>query len=117
MKVNLFEENYGLVALQGPKSEGVLQNYVKEADLSKIPFMGRFHTEIMDHPVVVTRCGYTGEDGFEISAGPDAIVEICESLVQHKDVELAGLGARDSLRIEAGLCLHGHDISPSRTPF
>ncbi|KAJ3111024.1 Aminomethyltransferase, mitochondrial [Phlyctochytrium bullatum] len=64
----------------------------------------------------VSRCGYTGEDGFEISLGHEESKNLCEILMQSAEVKLAGLGARDSLRLEAGLCLYGHDIDDSTTP-
>jgi aminomethyltransferase len=64
----------------------------------------------------VTRCGYTGEDGFEISVTHDKVEELCSMLLSHPDVKLAGLGARDSLRLEAGLCLYGHDLNESISP-
>lgn len=67
-------------------------------------------------PVYVTRCGYTGEDGFEISAAADAITAVAETILKHQDVKLAGLGARDTLRLEAGLCLYGHDIDDTTSP-
>jgi aminomethyltransferase len=65
----------------------------------------------------VTRSGYTGEDGFEISSTGPNIVSITKALLSNPEVSLAGLGSRDSLRLEAGLCLHGHDISPTITPL
>ena len=62
----------------------------------------------------VTRCGYTGEDGFEISVRNEAASDLLVALTSHSEVAPAGLGARDSLRLEAGLCLHGHDINNNR---
>jgi len=64
----------------------------------------------------VTRSGYTGEDGYEISMPAAKAVEIAETLLDHEDVAPIGLGARDSLRLEAGLCLYGHDLGPDTTP-
>jgi aminomethyltransferase len=64
----------------------------------------------------VTRSGYTGEDGFEISLAADAAMAFAEKLLTHDEVALIGLGARDSLRLEAGLCLYGHDIDETTTP-
>ncbi len=64
----------------------------------------------------VSRCGYTGEDGFEISIPNNKAKDVCELLVGHKDAKLAGLACRDSLRIEAGLCLYGQDINEDTTP-
>lgn len=62
-------------------------------------------------PVLICRCGYTGEDGFEISVASDQVVGFCETLLKNEYLKPAGLGSRDSLRLEAGLCLHGNDIS------
>lgn len=64
----------------------------------------------------VTRCGYTGEDGFEISVTPDQAVNLAKSMLAHPEVKPAGLGARDSLRLEAGLCLYGNDLDESINP-
>lgn len=117
VKINLFEDELGLVALQGPASAEVLQSFLDDVNLSDVPFMSQFTTTIKGHEATVTRSGYTGEDGFEISASAAGIVEITEGLLKDGRVMLAGLGARDSLRLEAGLCLHGNDISASTTPF
>lgn len=65
----------------------------------------------------MSRTSYAGSDGFEISVHNDEAVKLIESIMKQPDAKPAGLGARDSLRIEAGLCLHGHDISPKTTPF
>lgn len=65
----------------------------------------------------ITRCGYTGEDGFEISVPSESIEVVVEELLQEENVKLAGLGARDSLRLEAGLCLYGSDIDTTTTPI
>lgn len=67
-------------------------------------------------PVYISRCGYTGEDGFEISVHHSDVVKLASLLVDHPAVELAGLGARDSLRLEAGLCLYGHDLNETISP-
>lgn len=64
----------------------------------------------------LTRCGYTGEDGFELSVPNDKVVEVAELLLSDPSVKPAGLGARDSLRLEAGLCLYGHDIDSTTNP-
>lgn len=87
----------GLIALQGPTSATALQSLVS-VDLSKLKFMNSVKTELDKKPVRISRCGYTGEDGFEISIpGKDARV-ITEMILEKPDVKLAGLGARDSLR-------------------
>lgn len=79
--------------------------------------MTQFQGKFQGQPFTVTRSGYTGEDGFEISSTGPNVVAITEALLRNNAVGLAGLGARDSLRLEAGLCLHGHDILPTITPF
>ena len=101
-------EDYGLLALQGPAAAKVLQHLLKE-DLSKVKFMNGFYTKIqkINTDVLVTRCGYTGEDGFEITVVPNKAVELAETLLAYHEVKPIGLGARDSLRLEAGLCLYG----------
>ena len=81
-----------------------------------MPFMTALPFEIDGSRLAVTRSGYTGEDGYEISIPSGDAVRITEMLLAEQDVELAGLGARDSLRLEAGLCLYGHDIDETTTP-
>ncbi|XP_061745354.1 aminomethyltransferase, mitochondrial [Nerophis ophidion] len=105
-----------LIALQGPSMCRVLQEGVKE-DLAKLTFMTSALATIFGVPGCrVTRCGYTGEDGVEISVPQSRVVELTERLLAHSEVKLAGLGARDSLRLEAGLCLYGNDIEETTTP-
>ena len=105
-----------LLALQGPQSEAVLQPAVK-CDLRNLKFMNGVDTSFDGVPIRVTRCGYTGEDGFELSIPNQQVVNIAEKLFQSSSVKLAGLGARDSLRLEAGLCLYGNDIDETTTPI
>ncbi|KAG0216076.1 hypothetical protein BGX28_005971 [Mortierella sp. GBA30] len=108
-------DDHALVALQGPKAAEVLESLVGK-DLRDFPFMdGRFMT-IKGIDCHVARSGYTGEDGFEISVPNSDAVEFTKMLIQDPRVELAGLGARDSLRLEAGLCLYGHDLDETITP-
>eukprot|EP00116_Pleurobrachia_bachei_P012799 sb/3473061/ len=96
--------------------EGVLQGGVRD-DLSKLFFNHTALVDVWGIPCRVTRCGYTGEDGVEISVPTDRTVELVEKLMAASDdVKLAGLGARDSLRLEAGLCLYGNDIDETTTP-
>lgn len=107
---------FALVALQGPKAAAALQPLVK-LDLSKLLFM--HSTEATVNGVEgcrITRCGYTGEDGFEISIPEKHAVSVVNSLLTNPAVALAGLGARDTLRTEAGLCLYGNDIDETTTP-
>ncbi|XP_063610153.1 aminomethyltransferase, mitochondrial-like [Penaeus indicus] len=108
-------DDHGLVAVQGPAMANILQPLV-EGDLSQLYFMTTQEMNVAGIPCRVTRCGYTGEDGVEISVPNDKAVELCETLVG-AGVHLAGLGARDSLRLEAGLCLYGNDIDDDTTPI
>ncbi|XP_014236435.1 aminomethyltransferase, mitochondrial [Trichogramma pretiosum] len=105
----------GLIALQGPSASAALQDLVK-IDLSKLMFMNSVQAKIDEVDVRISRCGYTGEDGFEISIPGKSAKKLTEIIMEKKDVKLAGLGARDSLRLEAGLCLYGHDIDEDTTP-
>ena len=98
-----------LVALQGPLAAASLGKLVG-SDLKDLPFMGGRDIDVKGMEVHVTRCGYTGEDGFEISVANEEAAKFCELMLQNPDIQLAGLGPRDSLRLEAGLCLYGHDI-------
>jgi len=108
-------EDHSLVAIQGPKAAAALESLIGE-DLRDFAFMnGRFIT-IRGVHCHVARSGYTGEDGFELSIPTADAVNITDLLLSHPDVELAGLGARDSLRLEAGLCLYGHDLDDTTTP-
>lgn len=103
-----------LLALQGPASESVLANHMPACrDLS---FMQAIWADWQDHDVLVSRCGYTGEDGFEISIAHEQAEALARALLADAAVEPIGLGARDSLRLEAGLCLYGHDIDTGTTP-
>jgi aminomethyltransferase len=104
-----------LIALQGPRAAEVLQPLLKARDLGSMAFMTGFEVDVAGVPCRVTRCGYTGEDGFEISArerGP----EVYDALLSSGVAEPAGLGARDSLRLEAGLCLYGNELSEDILP-
>jgi aminomethyltransferase len=87
----------GLIALQGPTAETVLQSLVK-INLQTFKFMNSMKTEILGSSVRISRCGYTGEDGFEISAPAKDVINLVERILEIPDVKLAGLGARDSLR-------------------
>jgi aminomethyltransferase len=103
-----------LIALQGPQAEAALAQLVP--DCVAMRFMEARRLTLMGAECMVTRSGYTGEDGFEISVPSDIAREIAEELLAHPDVAPVGLGARDSLRLEAGLCLYGSDIDESTTP-
>ncbi|XP_062466119.1 aminomethyltransferase, mitochondrial [Pezoporus occidentalis] len=105
-----------LLALQGPSMARVLQAGLSD-DLAKLSFMNSITTTVFGVPGCrVTRCGYTGEDGVEISVPAGRAVELAEQLLGVPDVWPAGLAARDSLRLEAGLCLYGNDIDETTTP-
>ncbi|XP_076028768.1 aminomethyltransferase, mitochondrial [Oratosquilla oratoria] len=111
-------DDLALVAVQGPEMAAALQPLV-DTDISQLYFMHTVEMNVAGIPCRVTRCGYTGEDGVEISLPSNKAVELCETLMASKagNVQLAGLGARDSLRLEAGLCLYGSDIDDTTTPI
>uniref|UniRef100_H3B6A4 Aminomethyltransferase n=1 Tax=Latimeria chalumnae TaxID=7897 RepID=H3B6A4_LATCH len=114
--VDLEHINNALIALQGPSMVQVLQVGVAD-DLAKLPFMMSVMTTVFGVPGCrITRCGYTGEDGVEISVSHQHVVQLVETLLKNSEVKMAGLGARDSLRLEAGLCLYGNDIDEMTTP-
>ena len=103
-----------LMALQGPKAEAALMRFAPAC--TSMRFMDVREMSIMGAPCAVMRSGYTGEDGFEISTPADMAREIAEGLLENTSVAPIGLGARDSLRLEAGLCLYGSDIDTTTTP-
>ena len=104
----------GLIALQGPKAEAALAALAP--DIADMRFMDVRRTAILGAEAIVTRSGYTGEDGFEISLPEESVEAVAEALLAQPGVLPIGLGARDSLRLEAGLCLHGADIGPDTDP-
>jgi aminomethyltransferase len=107
-------DDRALLALQGPAAIEIMRRLSPEA--AALPFMGAAELIIAGVPVWISRSGYTGEDGFEISI-PGADAEgFAEKLLAEPEVAPAGLGARDSLRLEAGLCLYGNDIDELTTP-
>ena len=108
-------DNRALLALQGPRAAAVLSLLAPEA--ASLKFMTFAEMKVGDISAVVSRCGYTGEDGFEISIVEDDAVAMAEQLLAHDDVAPIGLGARDSLRLEAGLCLYGHDLDETTSPI
>ncbi|XP_030061397.1 aminomethyltransferase, mitochondrial [Microcaecilia unicolor] len=114
--VDLEVMDHSLLALQGPSMAQVLQAGVSD-DLKKLTFMMSAVMTVFGVPDCrVTRCGYTGEDGVEILVPTEYAVQLSEILLQSPEVKVAGLAARDSLRLEAGLCLYGNDIDESTTP-
>ena len=103
-----------LVALQGPRAVDVLAELW--ADVAAMKFMDVRHCRLHDVSCLVSRSGYSGEDGFEISIPNTMAEDTVHRLLEHPDVQPIGLGARDSLRLEAGLCLYGNDIDTTTTP-
>src|SRR3954452_24698069 len=103
-----------LIALQGPKAESALTKFC--ADVTTMKFMDTGPRKVAGYDCFVSRSGYTGEDGFEISVPAEHAEALVKSLLDNSDVLPIGLGARDSLRLEAGLCLYGHDIDTTTTP-
>ena len=103
-----------LVALQGPESGSIMARLV--ADAAALGFMSVTQTTIEGVECIVSRSGYTGEDGFEVSLPASGAEKLARLLLRQDEVRPAGLGARDSLRLEAGLCLYGHDIDATTTP-
>ncbi|OAP45201.1 glycine cleavage system aminomethyltransferase GcvT [Sinorhizobium americanum] len=108
-------DDRALVALQGPRAEAVLCELW--ADVASMRFMDVAEADLHDVTCIISRSGYTGEDGFEISIPAASAVDVTERLLEHPDVLAIGLGARDSLRLEAGLCLYGNDIDTGTTPI
>lgn len=100
-----------LSVMPGPSAAEALQAHLPDVDLSKLYFGQSLITSLNNIDVHIARGGYTGEDGFEISIPSDKSIEITELLLKNSQVELVGLAARDSLRLEAGMCLYGHDLS------
>lgn len=103
-----------LLALQGPQAVTALARLIP--GVTQLVFMTGNHFDWQGHALYITRSGYTGEDGFEISVLSDAAQALAEALLAQSEVAPIGLGARNSLRLEAGLCLYGNDIDTSTTP-
>lgn len=106
--------DHALLALQGPKAAQVMASLAPE--VVTLRFMSAIRVNIKGADCFVTRSGYTGEDGFEISVPADQAEALARVLLTYEEVAPIGLGARDSLRLEAGLCLYGHDIDTTTTP-
>ena len=123
-------EGHGLIALQGPLSAEVLEATLARLGIEDVGLKGFFFGQcksfdvgVLDDGgpalVLISRGGYTGEDGFEISIPPRLTEKLTEFILEiggEQRVRLAGLGARDSLRLEAGMCLYGHDLDDGTTP-
>jgi aminomethyltransferase len=108
------KDDLALIALQGPSAAAILAE--KAPAVADLPFMMSADLQIDGTWCHVSRSGYTGEDGFEISVKAEEAAKLWRQLASHPEVKPVGLGARDSLRLEAGLCLYGHDIDPTTSP-
>jgi len=106
--------NHALIALQGIQAATVIQKFSPAA--ASLRFMHACTTDINGIPCHISRSGYTGEDGFEISIANQDVEALARLLLAEEDVIAIGLGARDTLRLEAGLCLYGHELNESITP-
>jgi aminomethyltransferase len=107
-------DDRSLLALQGPKAENVLSRHCPEAPA--MSFMSTLATAFDGMDIQLSRSGYTGEDGYEFSVPVRYVAAVHEALLNDPEVKPVGLGARDSLRLEAGLCLYGHDIDETTSP-
>ena len=114
IELEVFEDR-ALLALQGPAAAAVLGRHA-DAAVGAAPFMSMLECKVAGAAAWVWRSGYTGEDGYEISIPADRAEAVATALLAEAEVEPIGLGARDSLRLEAGLCLYGHDIDETTTP-
>ena len=109
----VLDENRSLIAIQGPESSQILNDLVD--GVKNLNFMSGNWFSFENQKIYITRSGYTGEDGFEISILNDFVDKLTRQLIS-KGSRLIGLGARDTLRLEAGLCLYGHDLDKDKTP-
>jgi len=111
---NYLNSDLSLIAVQGPKSVKILEKFIP--DVSNLKFMHGNKFKFNDAIIYVTRSGYTGEDGFEISIPNNKVENLIKLLIDNQ-VKPIGLGARDTLRLEAGLCLYGHDLNEEINPI
>jgi aminomethyltransferase len=109
-------DDRGLYALQGPEAVKVMTKLAPAHDFKSMGFGAAADMKVAGIDCFVARCGYTGEDGFEIFVPGKYAVELWQKLIEEPEVMPSGLGARDTLRLEAGLCLYGHDIDDTTTP-
>ena len=109
----ILDEKRSLIAIQGPKSADILSNVVNGVE--DLNFMSGNWFSFNEQKIYITRSGYTGEDGFEISVENELADQFTRKLIE-KGAKLIGLGARDTLRLEAGLCLYGHELDKNKTP-
>ncbi|QFZ24757.1 glycine cleavage system aminomethyltransferase GcvT [Saccharothrix syringae] len=111
--------DYALLAVQGPKATAILEG-LTPTDLSTVKYYASYPTEVAGRPALLARTGYTGEDGFELFVAPGDAVEVWRALLAAgapHDLRPAGLGCRDTLRLEAGMPLYGNELGRDRTPF
>lgn len=110
-------DDRSLIAVQGEKSESVLNSLLESGDLSELPYMNLGEYKLKNgEEIFVSRTGYTGEDGFEVSIKNSAAAEFWLDLSSKEEVKPVGLGARDSLRLEMGYPLYGHDLDDTTSP-
>jgi aminomethyltransferase len=117
LTMEVLSDHTALLALQGPKADAVLKRLVKDADLDKVPYFGFGRGTIQGKPAFLMATGYTGEDGYEVMVDVKDAPMVWDLLVSQPEVTACGLGARDSLRLEAGLPLHGNDIDDTTQPY
>ena len=110
-----YNEDNSLIAIQGPEAQKMLDEILGQ-NLSDMDFMTSKVTTYKGKQIRVTRCGYTGEDGFEVSVPESMAVPFAETLTSKDNATWVGLGARDTLRLEAGLCLYGHELNEDISP-
>ena len=120
VEVSNKSHEYSLISFQGPKVQEQLQKYLKEIDLEKFNYFTFKEIELEGENVLISRTGYTGEDGFEIYLSPKIVVKVWDNLInltREVDGKPCGLGSRDTLRFEAKLLLYGNDIDETTTPL
>ncbi len=117
LTMEVLSDTTALLALQGPKADAVLKRLAKDVDLDKVPYFGFGRGTIQGKSVFFMATGYTGEDGYEIMVDVKDAPMIWDLLTSQPEVTACGLGARDSLRLEAGLPLHGNDIDETTQPY
>jgi len=119
VEVTDLADRYALLALQGPKAVEILTP-LTDVDLAKIRYYGFAQGAVNGRPAIVSRTGYTGEDGFELYVAPEDAAPLWRLLLEtgaRHGLVPAGLGARDTLRLEAGMALYGHELDETTTPF